>query len=464
VNASLGRLFIFMLVLFAALVVFTSKNTVFEAQALRDNPNNRRELLAEQLIKRGVIRADNGEVLAGSTRLPQKRFGRRYPTGPLFAQAVGCTSLDRGNAGLEDYYNDPLTGRATNAVDALSRLLGPAKVGDDLRTTLSSKSQKVAVDALSSHQQQGAVVAMELKTGAIKVLAAKPSFDPNGGKCQANINLATQGLFPPGSTMKTVTATAAIDSGKYQPDSRVSGKNGKVISGAPLNNFNGEDFGDIDLTFALTNSVNTVWAEVAEKLGKKTMNEYMTKFGFYSDPPMDYPDRQMAASGVNKGRKRLVKPTSDQVDIGRVAIGQGDLEVTPLQMASVAQTIGNGGMRMKPRLVSKILDPDGRTIDEPLPEEAERVMSKDSAAKLTEMMKNVVKEGTGTAAALEGVDVAGKTGTAEINLQGLNDPWFIGFSDRFAVAVVFERVQGGTGGTVAAPVAKQVLESLGEHK
>jgi peptidoglycan glycosyltransferase len=244
----------------------------------------------------------------------------------------------------------------------------------------------------------------------------------------------------------------------------VSGKNGKVISGAPLNNFNGEDFGDIDLTFALTNSVNTVWAEVAEKLGKKTMNEYMTKFGFYSDPPMDYPDRQMAPSGVNKGRKRLVKPTSDQVDIGRVAIGQGDLEVTPLQMASVAQTIGNGGMRMKPRLVSKILDPDGRTIDEPLPEEAERVMSKDSAAKLTEMMKNVVKEGTGTAAALEGVDVAGKTGTAEINLQGLNDPWFIGFSDRFAVAVVFERVQGGTGGTVAAPVAKQVLESLGERK
>jgi peptidoglycan glycosyltransferase len=465
VNASVSRLFVLVLLLFAVLVGFTSRWTVFDAQALRDNPNNRRELLSEQLIKRGIIRADNGEVLAGSKPLSQKRWGRRYPFGPLMAQPVGCTSLDRGNSGLEDYYNDPLTGRRTDAIGALARLLGPQKVGDDLRTTLSTKSQKVAMDELDAHPQRGAVVAMELKTGAVKVLAAKPTFDPASARCGTNLNLATQGRFPPGSTMKTVTATAALDTGRYQPDSRVSGKNGKVISGAPLNNFGGEDFGDIDLTFALTNSVNTVWAEVAEKLGKKTMNEYMTKFGFYSDPPMDYPDDQMVPSGVVKpGRKGLVKPTSDLVDIGRVGIGQGDLEVTPLQMASVAQTIGNGGMRMKPRLVAKVLDPDGRTIDEPLPEEAERVMSKDTADKLTAMMKNVVKEGTGTAAALEGVDVAGKTGTAEVNLQGLNDPWFIGFTDRFAVAVALDRVQGGTGGTVAAPVAKKVLESLGEHK
>jgi penicillin-binding protein A len=462
VNASIARLFGLVLVLFALLVGFTSRWTVFEAEALRDNSNNRRELLAEQLIKRGLIRADDGRVLARSPAEPQKRFGRRYPTGPLFAHAVGCTSIDRGRAGLEDFYNDALTGRATNAIDAVSRLLGPAKVGDDLRTTLSEKAQKVATDALDSREQKGAVVALELKTGAVKVLAAKPSFDPNGDDCGANLNLATQGLFPPGSTMKAVTASAAIDSGKYQPDSRVSGKNGKEISGAPLNNFGDEDFGDIDLTFALTNSVNTVWAEVAEKLGKRTMADYMEKFGFYADPPMDYPDNQMVASGVNKGRKRLVKPTSDQVDIGRVAIGQGDLEVTPLQMATVAQTIGNGGVRMEPRLVAKVVDQDGRTVDEPLPEEAERVMSEDSAQKVGDMMRNVVKEGTGTAAALEGVDVAGKTGTAEVNLQGLNDPWFIGFTDRFAVAVVFERVQGGTGGTISAPVAKAVLESLGE--
>jgi penicillin-binding protein A len=462
VNTQVTRLFALILVLFAVLVGFTSRWTVFEAEALRDNPNNRRELLAEQLIKRGVIRADNGQVLAGSRALPEERFGRRYPTGPLFAHAIGCTSLDRGRSGLEDYYNDALTGRATDAIDAITRLLGPAKVGDDLRTTLSTKSQQVATDELAKHQQRGAVVAMELDSGAVKVMAAKPSFDPAGKDCGANFNFATQAQLAPGSTMKVVTATAALDSGKYEPGSQVSGENGKVISGAPLNNFGDEDFGNIDLTTALTNSVNTVWAEVAEKVGKKTMADYMEAFGFYEDPPMDYPDRQMVPSGVNKGRKRLTRPTSDLVDIGRVGIGQGDLEVTPLQMASVAQTIGNGGVRMEPRLVAKVLDTDGRTVDEPLPEEAERVMSEDSAQQLTDMMKNVVKEGTGTAAALEGVDVAGKTGTAEVNLQGLNNPWFIGFTDRFAVAVVLERVQGATGGTVAAPIAAKVLESLGE--
>jgi peptidoglycan glycosyltransferase len=294
------------------------------------------------------------------------------------------------------------------------------------------------------------------------VLAAKPSFDPSGDDCGANLNLATQGLFPPGSTMKAVTASAAIDSGKYQPDSRVNGENGKEISGAPLNNFGDESFGDIDLTFALTNSVNTVWAEIGEKLGKRTMADYMEKFGFYEDPPMDYPDKQMIPSGVNKGGRRLVPPTSDRVDIGRVAIGQGDLEATTLQMASVAQTIGNEGVRMKPRLVAKIVDPDGRTVDEPLPEEAERVVSGETARELSDMMRNVVEQGTGTSARLEGVEVSGKTGTAEVNNNDLNDAWFIGFTDRFAVAVVIERVQGGTGGELAAPIAAKVLKSLGE--
>ena len=126
------------------------------------------------------------------------------------------------------------------------------------------------------------------------------------------------------------------------------------------------------------------------------------------------------------------------------------------------ETIGNGGVRMKPRLVEKVLDPDGRTIDEPLSEEAERVISGDSAKALGDMMRNVVREGTGTAAALEGVEVAGKTGTAELNLQGLNEAWFIGFTNRVAVAVVIDRIQGGTGGTDAAPIARDVLQALGQ--
>jgi peptidoglycan glycosyltransferase len=461
-NRTVVRLFAGVLVLFALLVLRTTQWTVVEAADLRENPANRRVLLAEERIKRGVIRSTDGAVLAGSRALPGDRFARRYPTGPLFAHPVGCTSLDRGRSGIEDYYNDALTGRRTELIGAIDSLLGPDNLGDDLRTALHEPAQEVAMRALEGRQEKGAVVALDVASGAVRVMAAKPTFDPEKDDCGATLNLATQGRFPPGSTFKTVTATAALDSGRYEPGSRVSGENGKEISGAPLNNFGNQDYGEIDLTEALTNSVNTVWAEVAEKLGKETMAEYMDRFGLYEDPPMDYPDRQMVPSGVDKGRGGLVRPTSDQVDIGRVAIGQGDLQVTPLQMASVAQTIGNGGMRMKPRLVEKVLDPDGRTIDEPLPEEAERVMSEDTAAKLAAMMRKVVEEGTGTAAALEGVQVAGKTGTAELNLQGLNEAWFIGFTDKVAVAVVIDRVQGGTGGEIAAPIAADVLRALGE--
>ena len=235
--------------------------------------------------------------------------------------------------------------------------------------------------------------------------------------------------------MKTVTATAAIDTGKYTPNSMVSGRNHKVISGTPLSNFGGEDFGDVTLTFALTHSINTVYAEVGEKLGKATLAEYMQRFGFGTDPPMDYPTTQMEPSGSYRNGH------ADQRALAvrrRRAHGDrpGALLATPLQMAEVVQTIGNGGVRMQPRLGQKVVDPDGRTVETPAPEEAERVMSSQTAAALTAMMKQVVKEGTGTAAALQGVDVAGKTGTAEIDVaNGINDLWFIGFTP-----------QGGGGG------------------
>jgi peptidoglycan glycosyltransferase len=458
-NTPIVRLFVLVIVLFAVLVGFTSRWAVFEAEALRDNPNNRRILFEEQRIKRGIIRAADGTVLAANRKLSQERYERRYPTGELFAQSVGFTSLDRGRTGLEDYYNDPLTGRRNDAIGALERLLGPQDVGDDLRTTLDPRGQEVAYELLGD--RNGAVVALEVETGAVRVLAATPSYDPNDPANAETFNRATQGRFPPGSTMKVVTATAALDSGQFTPDSRVSGENGKVISGTPLDNFGGEDFGEITLTEALTNSVNTAWASVAEKLGKETMGEYMRRYGFYEDPPMDYPDKQMVPSGEVGRRNRLLSPTSGQIDVGRMAIGQDKLLVTPLQMATVAQTIANGGMRMKPRLVAKIVDPDGRTIDEPLPEEAERVMSEESANELAGMMENVVEQGTGTAAQLEGVNVAGKTGTAEVG-DGTDDLWFIGFTGEVAVVAMLERQTGGTGGETAAPIAAQVLRALGQ--
>jgi penicillin-binding protein A len=458
VNRPVIRLYALLIVLFAVLVGFTSRWAVFDAAALRNNPNNHRQVLEEQLIQRGLIRARDGELLAGNRRLSGKRFARRYPTGSLFALPVGYNSFRFGRAGLERYYNDDLTGQKNEFAGILDQLGSKTRVGDDLRTTLDPKAQKVAYQALAG--RKGAAVAIDVHSGAVRVLAGTPSFDPDNPNRGSTFNLATQGLFPPGSTFKTVTAVAGIDAGRYTPTSLISGRNGKIISGTPLQNFGGEDFGPITLTDALTHSVNTVFGEVGVKLGQRTMAKYMERFGFNAKPPMDYPADQMSASGSYRNGK-LIDETSRFIDVGRMAIGQDKLLVTPLQMATVAQTIGNGGVRMEPRLVQRVVDPDGRTLSTPLPNRAQRVMSPATAAKLTAMMKQVVREGTGTAAALQGVEVAGKTGTAELNNNGLNDLWFIAFTPTEAVAVVVANVQGGQGGTVAAPIAKQVLQALG---
>jgi len=461
VNSPIFRLFALFVLMFAVLIGFSSRWAVFGAQRLRENPDNKRVVLEEQRIKRGVIRAADGTVLAGSTALGGGRYTRRYPTGRLFALPVGFDNIQLGRTGLEKEYNDALVGRKEELGRLLDSIVEKDAVGDNLQTTLQPKGQQAAYDALEGHK--GAVVALDVKTGAVRVLAGTPSFDPTdpGKRGSTIFNNATQGLYPPGSTFKTVTASAAIDSGRFQPDSRVSGKNGKVISGTPLNNFGSQDYGDITLTEALTHSVNTVWAEVGVKLGRSTMQEYMDRFGFGKKPPMDYPRDQMEISGPRR-KGKILPMSSSRVDVGRTAIGQALLLVTPLQMATVAQTIGNGGLRMEPRLVEKVIDPDGRTVDEPLPEVAERVMSPESAANVATMMKSVVREGSGTAAALSGVELAGKTGTAEINIeQGINDLWFIGFTSKVAVAVIIDHEQG-QGGTVAAPIAKRVLQALGQ--
>jgi penicillin-binding protein A len=471
-NTPIIRLYALIALLFGVLVFATSWWSVFTSKQLRENTANRRPLLAEERIKRGTIRSADGRVLARSVKIDKDRYGRRYPTDDLFAHAIGYSYTSIGRSGLEQFRNDPLTGRRTELIGAVDSLLGERGVGDSIRTTLNSRAQRAAVQALEG--RKGAVVALDPSDGAVLAMVSTPSYDPNGlddgttfKRLSADeqnspiVNRATQSGYPPGSTMKVVTATAALDTRRYRPESRVNGRNGKPISGVPLNNFGGEDFGDIDLTLALTKSVNTVWAEVGERLGKRTMAKYMTRYGFYKLPPIDLPADQLLASG-ERYRGRLLSPLSPRIDVGRMAIGQDKLLVTPLQMATVAATVANGGVRMEPHITQKIVDPDGRTQDDIEGERAARVMSTDTARALSVMMKNVVKEGTGTAAALEGVDLGGKTGTAEIDVaRKINDAWFIGFTDEFAVAVVLERIQG-TGGVDAAPVAKQVLEALGE--
>jgi len=477
VNVPISRLFALVLLLFATVVGFTSYWSVIDAESLRDNPENRRLLLEEAQIQRGTITSSDGELIAESVSTgngEQKFFTRRYPLGDLFGHPVGYYFLDRGRSGIELEEDDELSGRKAEFISILDQLEGQAREGSDITLTLNAAAQRVAYQALAG--RNGAVVAIEPATGAVRVMASNPPFDPNAVEDSETfqalntseetplVNRATQSVYEPGSTMKIVTATAALDSGEFTPDTVLNGDSGIEISGVPLENAGGESFGEIDMTTALTNSVNTYWAQVGEQLGNDTMFEYMDRFGFDSDPPADYPDENMVASGVSQNGK-LLGP-GDTIDIGRVAIGQERMRASALQMAMVAATVANGGSEMQAQFVQSVTDPDGRTTDELKPELASTVMSEETAAQLAEMMTNVTREGTAAGLTVEGVsEFAGKTGTAEV--QGGDCPdnrgWFISFAPtqdpQIAIAAVIE-CTAGFGGETAGPVATEVMGAL----
>lgn len=475
-NAQIIKLFGFVLALYALILGFTSYWSVFEAKGLKDNLANKRPLLEEQQIRRGdILASDGATVIAHSNQQgsgANKIYVREYPEGALYGNPIGYSFVNRGRVGFEQSHNDELVGNKTEFLSVLDELQGHTQVGNTVVSALDPEAQQLATDLLGD--QKGSIVALEPSTGKVRVMVSNPTYDPNQidsnqgfGELAGNpgsplLNRATQAGYPPGSSMKVVTAAAALDSGEFTPDSRVSGRSGVTISGVPLSNFGGESFGDVDLTFALTHSINTVWAQVAEKLGKDTVYKYMDRFGFDRKPQLDYPPAQLATSGVFGSDGQLLDQ-GNSVDIGRVAIGQERLKVTPLQMAEVAAAVANKGRLMKPRLWEKVIDTDQREIDMQ-PDQASTVISEESAAELTQMMTDVVNEGTGTAAALATDQVAGKTGTAEIDpSRNINQPWFIGFAPaeapRIAIAVTIER-SSGEGGTVAAPIAQKVLELL----
>jgi peptidoglycan glycosyltransferase len=469
-NAQIVRLFGLIIVLFALLIVWTTRWTVIDASALNANPLNSRALIAQLRIQRGRILASDGAVLTRSVPAGGGTWGRTYPEGSLFAQPVGYANVKEGQAaGLERSYSPELRGLQTG----LSSVFGPLgvgrQVGDDVDTALDPKAQAIARQQLAG--RTGAVVALNPQNGAVLAMYSNPSYDDNhpqapcSDACQ--LDRATQGRYPPGSTFKVVTATAAIDSGKYTPNSIVNGKSPVTISGVPLSNDNNQAFGPIDLTTALTYSVNTVWAQVAEALGRGTMTTYMKRFGFYTKPPIDLPRAELASSYPVSSTGKAFAPGSPNEDIGRIAIGQGGLEVTPLQMAMVASAVADGGRLMKPHFGTKAVDQTGRTVKTITPTLWHQVMKRSTADAVAQMMKKVVDEGTGTPAQLgAGVTFAGKTGTASVGVAGANQtqPWFIGFAPienpKVAIAVTVERTDGGFGGTVAAPIAKAVVQTL----
>ena len=476
-NRQIVQLFGLFVLLFGLLLAFTSRWTVFEASSLEDNPDNRRPLIEEQRIPRGLILASDGTVIArsrGEGRGQNRIYTRTYPTRGLFAHPVGFSYIKNGRRGLELSRNDDLVGEEDEFESILSGLESRDQEGNDVFTTLDVNGTRAAVAGLAG--RKGAVVAIEPQTGKVRVMVSIPEYDPNLipsqigrlNRDRANqplLNRTTQELYPPGSTFKVVTATAALDSGKVSPETVIDGSSPKEISGVPLENAGGESFGPISFTDALTNSVNTVFAQVGERVGRETLVEYMRRFGFYEDPQLDYPSGQMIASGILNGDGDYV---DDGFDAGRVAIGQGGLEgeirTGPLQMALVAAAVANKGRLMKPRLTDRIVRKDGRVKERIQSDLQAVVMKPETAEQLTAMMSRVVEEGTGTAGALEGVRVAGKTGTAEVGAnREFTQPWFIAFAPvedpRMAIAVTVERTSG-QGGTVAAPIAKSVLEAL----
>jgi peptidoglycan glycosyltransferase len=470
VNGPIVKLFGFVVLLFALLIGWTSRWTVFEAKSLQNNPLNVRTLIDELKIKRGRILADNGTVLAKSLPAGDGTWRRTYPTGPLFAQAVGYSIAAQGRAaGLEQSRGQELRGLQTGLSSILGQLTR-RRVGDDVYTSLDPKAQALAARELAG--RAGSVVAINPQTGAIKVMYSNASYDDNHpdrtGPGISAFNRATQGRYPPGSTFKVVTAAAALDSGAYTPDSMIDGKSPITVSGVPLANDANEQFGPITLSQALTQSVNTVFAQVAEHVGRATMTKYMQRFGFYAKPPLDYPPDEIHPSRPYPPGSSLhpYPPGSPKEDIGRIGIGQGGLEVTPLQMAMVAAAVANGGKLMTPHLATRVVNQDGQTVETIHPSVYNQVMKPSSAAELAQMMRKVVEEGTGTPAQLGNISVAGKTGTAQIGAPGTNltEPWFIGFAPignpKVAVAVTVDQTQGGYGATVAAPIARDVIQTL----
>jgi peptidoglycan glycosyltransferase len=477
-NRQIASLFRISAVAFAVLITFTAYWQIWAADSLATRRDNARVIYRQHQIRRGLIYAANGRTVLASNHERRRNglniFLRRYPYGPLFAHAVGYNTVGNGRTGLELAENDYLTASNSDLATVVSRigseLQGETVTGDNVVTSLSVSAQRAAAAGMAG--KVGAVVAIEPSTGRVLAMYSSPTFSPQ--KVEQNfpklsrtsgaplLNRATQGLYAPGSTFKTVTAAAALDTGLYGPDTPTIDAKGHciVVQGLNLCNAGSESFGPISLTTALTFSVNTAFAQIGQQLGQNRLEEYMTRFGFFSDPPLTYPSDEMNPSGLYHNGHQL-KPGAP-VDVARVAIGQERLAVTPLQMAEVAATVGNGGERMRPTLVDRVVSPGGRRVYTQQPEPLERVMSQRSAQELGTMMQNVVDEGTGTAARLNGLTVAGKTGTAETGVTGVNTAWFIAFAPvvnpKIAVAVVVEHTPL-FGGQVSAPIAASVIEA-----
>ena len=471
--------------LIIALIVGTTYWQTWARPGLASRQDNEIQRVAEFQVRRGLILAP-GRVLARNrvvTKNTRKLYFRRYPQGKLAAHVVGYSTASRARAGLEKSMNGVLTGTERNLGGLVERQLDEARgkpiVGDTVVTTLDLHGQQVALEQLG--RTCGAVAAIDPRDGRLLVMASSPSYNPNlvendFGKiskitadCRPSaplVNRATQGLYPPGSTFKVVTASAALESNRFTPESEFDDPGYCIAYGKRVNNFDtSRPFGRLSLATALKYSVNSVFCNMGKALGAKRILDQAKKFGFYERPPLETPDGERYPSGLyDKGELWYPKRNAD-VDAGRMAFGQERMLVTPLQMAMVAGAIGNAGILMRPHVVEKIVSPRGTTVSKTEAERMGRPVGPVNARDIANMMVSAVQGGTGTAAQISGYRIGGKTGTAETGIQGQNTTWFIAFAGlpgerpQVAIAVALER-QSLTGGATAAPIARAVMEAL----
>lgn len=479
-NAPVRRVSTFLAALFAALLVSTTLIQYVFAKDLNARPDNRRTVLATFAQNRGQILVGGSPIARSVPVKDQFKFQREYPQGPEYAHVTGWFSFFGVGGGLEQAENPLLSGRSDKLFyRRVSDLFtGRKPQGASLELTINPKVQQAAVDGLG--EQHGAAVALDPRTGAILAMVSSPSYDPsalashdldaaaaaskklNADPNMVLINRAIGGnLYPPGSIFKVVTAAAALQSGRWGAESQIPGPAALDLpqTTAQLNNDSRAPCGPGDKTTlanALTISCNTAFAWLGMELGGDALRAQAAKFGFGDS--ITIPMRVTPST---------VPAELNPPQTAQSAIGQYDVRVTPLQMAMVTAGIANKGVVMQPYLVNNVIASDLSSIDSARPSQLSRAVDPTVAATLTTMMESVVASGTGTAAQLPGVKVAGKTGTAQHAVGAAPHAWFISFAPaddpKIAVAVVVEN--GGRagneafGGTVAAPIARAMMEA-----
>ena len=464
---NIKKVMLVFLIFFIALISYITYFYMFNSQKAVSSTFNNRLWAERNKVLRGTIYDKDLKALTKSTKIDEVSQKQQYLQGEVFAHAIGYMNPVYGLAGLEKKYDEELMGRDEGVSKYLSFSKDTEeKIGNGLRTTLDSELQNKAFQLLGN--KRGAVVAINPKTGEILAMVSKPSYDPNNlnknwkgitsNKEMPLINRAVSGLYPPGSVFKTITAISALEN---LPDvyERNFKDEGKLVFNEKesLKNYDEEVLGNIDFTTAYVHSSNVVFGSLGIDLGNKALKDTAEKFYFNKDIP---------ATGLTIDNSRFPSYKSNEAgNIAQSAIGQSGVLATPMEMALVASTVANDGIMMEPMMVKEVLSSKGTSLRKIEPKRLAEIMTKGNAKIMKDLMKEVVAEGTGGNAAIPGLVVCGKTGTADHNddpnKQEAPHSWFIGFapyeSPQIAIAVIVE--EGGVGGGIAAQITRELIKT-----